>query len=462
MGRVGARVFLAMLPLWGTACAHPSPRRPIEELWREALESSRLPHDPAQSVLDEALAQEESEERVAAIGSEVPACPPASSALVSETFVETDLREAIQLLADQARVRVAVDDAIRGTARASFEGVPFETALSHLLVGYGYVFVRRGDEYVVGSHDPRSVTFPLVAETYTFQPRHARAQELLESLPPFAREYAQVGSTRGVVTVTAPRELAVRILTDLARADRPISLVALEAIVCEYSPNSRTELGFDVEHGFLSSGGKYTNLGLNGLQGTAFVAPAGTPGLRSFEFYSTLVRALATEGYVSLRAAPRVMVQDGERASISIGDETYFVVGSTNNNVFFFSQLQKIETGIALELTPRVSGSRVSVKLERAEVSDELRGGETLAPPGSPLATLPSVSRRRVATTIHLRDGETIVIGGLTRKRRVERVTRVPVLGSIPILGLLFQHSDEREEESEVTIFISPRIVRPG
>ena len=88
------------------------------------------------------------------------------------------------------------------------------------------------------------------------------------------------------------------------------------------------------------------------------------------------------------------------------------------------------------------------VKIE-PEVSDAIEG----------TTGLPIVNRRKVATTVRVRDGETIVIGGLNLKSEYESRTKVPILGDLPILGILFSNTKSVSTETEVLIFITPTII---
>jgi type II secretory pathway component GspD/PulD (secretin) len=109
-----------------------------------------------------------------------------------------------------------------------------------------------------------------------------------------------------------------------------------------------------------------------------------------------------------------------------------------------------------LDITPEVRGSRVTVRIENAEVSEDIRTDETGTLPSD---RFPIINRRRVSTTVHVGDGETIVIGGLTQSQKVSQVNKVPLLGDIPLLGWLFRRTETRDQESEVAIFLSPKIV---
>jgi len=114
-------------------------------------------------------------------------------------------------------------------------------------------------------------------------------------------------------------------------------------------------------------------------------------------------------------------------------------------------RLETLRTGISLKFTPRVSETgEILLKVE-PEVSDAIEVADGL----------PMVNRRRVATSIRVKDGETIVIGGLKLKSEYEAKSKVPLLGDLPILGLFFSSTRKASTETEVVIFITPKIM-PG
>jgi type IV pilus assembly protein PilQ len=158
-----------------------------------------------------------------------------------------------------------------------------------------------------------------------------------------------------------------------------------------------------------------------------------------------------------------VMAKDGQKANISINRETFFNTspnqsGTGSDNAFFFQQnIQKVESGIVLDITPRIRGDIVTIEIEKAEVSEDIRNANTeLA-----LNPYPIINRRSVSTTVHVKDGKTIVIGGLVQQETIDRVNSVPGLSSIPLLGYLFESKQRQTREADVVIFISPRIVKP-
>ncbi|MEQ1826324.1 MAG: type II and III secretion system protein [Pirellula sp.] len=377
---------------------------------------------------------------------------------INEVFEQTDIREAIQVLATYAKVSVVIDDTVGGVTSAQISGESFEQALEKVLLPLGLVFGRDGDRYVVASPDPDSPLFAYVSQRTQFAPNFHEVASLAALLPPRFKKFIQVSTDRNLVIIDAPKTIFKQILDRLQELDQPIPQVELEAIVCVVAPDSAFRFGLDWSHVVGAEGAQSFKLGMSGLTLNSAASGKGIQDAFSdFAVTSAFVRLLAQEGYITIRAAPRVTAKDGEKAKISINRETFFSLQPANSNVFFRQDVQKVEAGISLEITPRVHGDMVSVEISKAEVSEDIRSNTT----GSDVtaSTYPIINRRVVSTDVMVRDGHTIVIGGLVQRQTVDRIARIPVLGSIPLAGKLFQTIEKQEQEAEVAIFISPRIV---
>jgi len=380
--------------------------------------------------------------------------------IVSEFFDDTDLQEALKLLAQQADVPLVIGEQVGGRTSAYIEDVPFEQALKQILLPLGYVFRYRDGAYYIGALNSESNLFRYIATEHSYHPAHLGAEELREMLPRSLQDFVRVSDKRHMVRVEAPEEVADGILSRLASYDQPVPQVTLEALVCVISPNRSSQSGVDAGHVVSENGANLLDLGLNGLVFGGAVSPYGVRNaFTNFAQTSALVRLLAQEGYLAIRAAPRVMARDGEKAAISIQRENYFAVQPTATgatDIFVRQEIQQVESGISLELTPTILGDRITITIDKAEVSEDVQ----LAGPASVVNNpYPQINRRTVSTTVEVRDGETIVIGGLVQKQTVDRVTRIPVLGSIPGLGKLFSTIERQDEEAEIVVFISPRLI---
>jgi type II secretory pathway component GspD/PulD (secretin) len=265
-----------------------------------------------------------------------------------------------------------------------------------------------------------------------------------------------------MIIVEAPPARLQEIHERLERFDQPVPQVVLEAIVCVISPESGFRSGLDWGHALTLGDRDLLNLGLAGLTFGGSVTPLGLQNyFNDFAVTSAFVRLLAQEGYLTIRAAPRVMAKDGEKAEISIGRESFFSTQPALNAQFLFRQdIERVEAGIELNITPVIRGDNITVTIEKAEVSEDIRAKDLN--PQINNNPFPLINRRRVSTTVNVQDGKTIVIGGLVTRQTVDRVSRVPVLGHCPGIGRMFEIVEKEEKDVEVVIFISPRLVGSG
>lgn len=386
----------------------------------------------------------------------------ASSGTVTESFEETDVRQALQLLASQAGVAIIVDERVDGTVTTLIENEPFETALRKVVLPLGLIFRQTAPkEYIVSTADPASPLFSRVSDRSEYRPLHLSPDELVKLLPTRESRFVTVVDKRNLLIVEAPQEIAGPILERLQAADNPIPQVELEAIVCVIAPDKSFKSGLDWGHAVTMNGNDLFRIGMTGLAVSGAASGTGTSdAFSSFAVTSTFVKLLAQEGYLTIRAAPRVTARDGEPAKIAITRQSFFSTQPNSANAFFRQELQDVEAGITLEITPIIRGDNITVKIEKAEVSEDIRTTDVNANIAN--NPYPLINRRSVATTVNVKDEETIVIGGLVQRQTVDRIARIPVLGSIPYAGRIFQTVEKLEQDAEVVIFISPRIVTSG
>lgn len=383
---------------------------------------------------------------------------------VTENFEETDIRQALQVLASQAGVTVIVDEQISGAVTALIEDEPFETALRKVLLPMGLVHVKTAEgEYIIAVPDPSSPLFSRVSTRLEFRPLHVSPEDLMKMIPQREARFITVVDKRNIMMIEAPEELAQTLLERLKQADHPIPQVELEAIVCVIAPDKGFKSGLDWNHAVTLNGSEVLKFGMAGLNVNGSGSRQGANSAFSdFAVTAAFVKLLAQEGYLSIRAAPRVTARDGEQAKIAITRQSFFSTQPVGTSQFFNSQIEEVEAGITLEITPIIRGENITVKIEKAEVSEDIRTTDVSATVQN--NPYPLINRRTVSTTVSVRDSETIVIGGLVQRQTVDRIAKIPVLGDIPYAGRMFQTVEQLEQDAEVVIFISPRLVEssPG
>jgi type IV pilus assembly protein PilQ len=437
-------------------------RRSIDDLFMEAQQNAAARPNVILPTADIRLTTVDEEELLSsphhARLSDIDEQEVGSNEKITESFEQSDVRDALQILADYGKHTIIIDETVGGVTSAQIKDESFESALEKILMPLGLVYVKYNGKYLVAPPDPDSPLFTYVAERTRYSPKYHNIDSLVELLPPRFKQYVQISKERNIAIVDAPKVIAAEITQRLTEIDRPIPQVELEAIVCVVSPDKGFRFGLDWGHVVGISGVDSLKAGMTGLTFSGQVSPNGASNAFSdFAITSAFVRLLAQEGYVTIRAAPRVTARDGEKAKISIQREAFFSLQPSNSNVLFRQDVQKVESGISLEIIPRVHGDIVNVLIEKAEVSEDLRTSDSRSELTS--NPYPIISRRQVSTEVNVRNGNTIVIGGLVQTQTVDRVNRIPYLSRIPLAGNLFKTIEKQEQDAEVAIFISPRIV---
>lgn len=183
------------------------------------------------------------------------------------------------------------------------------------------------------------------------------------------------------------------------------------------------------------------------------------PGIYKFGDFArqtalqTSLQMLETEGKAQLLSNPKVIVQAGSQANFVVGgDQPYPVTNNQGVGVDFK------KFGVILNILPVINPNKKDTI--RAEAQLEVSNPDFSKPVTVGNTSVPSITTRQVQTSIELKSGETLVIGGLKSSSKNVTKTRVPYLGRIPILGLLFTNTNIIEEQKSLFLFITMEIVK--
>lgn len=168
--------------------------------------------------------------------------------------------------------------------------------------------------------------------------------------------------------------------------------------------------------------------------------------------WAAVVQAVATTTNSNILSAPSITTLDNQEASILVGQEVPTITGATtgSNNANPFQTVERREVGVRLRVTPQINeGDAVQLLIEQ-EVSS-IAGATSVDV---------TFNKRELRTTVLARNGETIVLGGLIDEDVQESLSKVPLLGDIPILGHLFKSTSVSTRKRNLMIFIRPTIIR--
>ena len=177
--------------------------------------------------------------------------------------------------------------------------------------------------------------------------------------------------------------------------------------------------------------------------------------------YSAIVKALEEFGETRNLSSPSIAVTNGELAKIHIGTSQPYVTttqatGSTTSSTS--AQVTFIEVGVQMEVTPVINDEGFVTMKIKPEVSsvDSTYSYQIAAQVNN---TVPIVARTTAETNVMVKDGTTIIIGGLRKDEKIKTVTKVPFLGNIPLIGAAFRSKKEDVEKDEIVVFITPHII---
>jgi type II secretion system protein D len=254
---------------------------------------------------------------------------------------------------------------------------------------------------------------------------------------------------------------------DMVRSlDRPEPQVMISVLIAEVALNKNIDLGVEIAGQDLNFS-KNAIVGPNGIiSGSNFDAIVGTAlnasGPLGFSFtvtgedFSFLFRALQQENRLDVLSRPILMVRNGEEGNITVADQIPIISSSqvtTNGNIV--AQPGREDAGVILTATPQISPDgyvTIALAQEISNIGENIDLGNGVSQP--------IISTREVTTNVTVRDGETVVIGGLIQARDASSTTKVPFLGDLPYIGALFRSTSSSTNKTELLIVMTVDILR--
>lgn len=408
---------------------------------------------------------------------------------LSLNFQDIEIRSVLQLIADFTGLNVVVSDSVSGNITLRLQNVPWDHALDIILQTKDLDKRIRDNVMLVAPAE----------EIAAREQREMQAQRQTEELAPLRSEFFQVNyakaadvanllrsqdvsllSERGNVTIDERTNTLIvrdteRNLSDirnlLNRLDIPVRQVLIESRIVLANDDFSRELGVR----FGASGRKNegdsgrvgriggtrpggiappgTGFDVGGAEGALVDLPvnnpAGAVGLAVGRIGDRMLQlelsAMETEGRGEVVSSPRVITANQRTARIRQGVEIPYQEASASGATSVSFQ----EAVLALDVTPQITpDDRIIMDLEVSK--------DTV---GTVFAGIPSIDTQSVTTQVLVDNGETVVLGGIYERERGQQVTRVPFFGSLPGVGWLFRTTRNIDENSELLIFVTPRIL---
>jgi type IV pilus assembly protein PilQ len=427
-------------------------------------------------------------------------------------FQEIETRAVLQLLADASGQNIVVSDTVTGNVTLRLQNVPWDQALDIVLRTKGLDKRKQDNVIIVAPQE----------ELATREKADLAAKKDIQELAPLRSDYVQVNyakakdmealiktqggtllSARGNVSVddrtntlllqdTADRLADIRRL--VATLDIPVRQVLIEARIVIVNDDFKRDLGARVGYTTVQGNGNngiwttsgtatatdtaigsaLTNLASGGTVNPVAV-PTGTSGapqrynvnlpvpspagsfalglLGSNYIVDLELSAAQAETRAEVISSPRVITANQKEATIETGTEIpYQQSASSGATTISFKKAV-----LSLKVTPQITpDNRIILDLD---VKKDSVGTITVQSGG---VNVPSIDTKEIITQVLMNDGQTVVLGGVLETTHRLDSTKVPLLGDIPVLGVLFREQSKTNDKDELLIFVTPKIVREG
>jgi len=254
---------------------------------------------------------------------------------------------------------------------------------------------------------------------------------------------------QNAIVVIGTRQLIDKVSEFVKQIDKPSPQIMIEVLVVEFKKIIGNSLGIP------EMGVKRNHLGVNLFPGA--VEPLSLTydvGSMVKDKFLARLEALVMEKKATVKANPRIATLNGHEASISVlTKDRYreFVKSVEADKMLPVSGQQTVESGIKLRIKPWVSASdeiNVNISPEISNTTGMLSAD-----------SLPQTSERKVQTTIRVKDGETIIIGGLIQTQSSFTEKRIPFISRIPLMGRIFKWKSDEQQQSELVVYITPHLL---
>jgi len=380
--------------------------------------------------------------------------------MVNNVWIDVPLTQVFRDISIETGVVIAVGPQVPDIVVSLDAGLgkPLEECLRELVAGQGLYIHKENDRfYLVSSANPSSPGFGEIAKSKRLYLKYITAKHLRSSLPPSVQQYVSSGERRNEVLIYTVPDIMNRIMEIVQNLDVPQPQVVLEVLVVELEEATSEEFGIDWEYT-----DPHNLFGIEAGLG-AFTGIARYTSVPKSQLTSLLVtlRALVSERKANIRSRPRVATLNGQEATIEISLDEYFtVVTDIYTAGTLRTELQVIKSGVLLKITPHIGDNGDITVDVLTEVSDVASRQNRIA--GNESGDLPIIRRRKADTTVRVKEGDAIVIGGLIETQQRSEDKRVPLLSSIPLVGGIFTTKDDSTLKKEVIIFITPRLIEEG
>jgi len=418
---------------------------------------------------------------------------------INLTMRQAELKAVLRAMAKSVNVNLLVKDELKGQISVDFRGVPWNTAFTGLLHTYNLSYVWEGNIIRVLTSDDldqdlkrkqqmrdTQLVEPLL-EPVVINVNYADAEKLKDTLTQILAKDKEGKQTRGSImldeftkslVISATRDDLNRILPIIEKLDKPTPQIVIKANIVETTKGIARDLGImwggynkgsnmSGNNDLIVTGGSVSPLGDIGGQGLGVNFPSANIssttasaslgllfGKIDGNFLEVQLQALQADNKLNILSSPSITTLDNQKASTENGERVPFVTLSGTTTGSAATQTTTfIDVVLKLEITPHVIDGK-SLKMDILVIKDEVDTSrkDSLGDP--------YIIKKKTETKLIVKDGETIVISGLTKQTKSSSGNGLPWLKDIPVLGWAFKSDSKSDSMEEVLIFITPHILQ--
>jgi type II secretory pathway component GspD/PulD (secretin) len=338
-------------------------------------------------------------------------------------FLDQSIREALLELSTSTNVPIVFDENVSGLVSVNIQKKNFIKSLDMIVSSGPYDYKYKDGYYYVGVLDPKSSSWSRLSYFYTYKTKSLRPSSILKQINSKYLALISSDDSRNTISINAPRKLLLALATQIHEVDVPRKQVQLNLSIAEISSKGKEYLGSLLNSTL--AGGTIKQL-----------ATLGTDQLKGLLYAMNVLR---TNGELDVKARPSILVLEGNVAKFSSSIKKILPPSTAGGKVQFMN------AGIDVEIQPRIGeNNEVVLTIKNLKLGD---------------ITKDEINEHGLTTSIRIKEGESILIGGMLKEKRVVQITKVPLLGDIPLIGYFFKSKREVQELVEVIFLIRPVIL---
>ena len=356
----------------------------------------------------------------------------AEDELISINLRDVELETALIMLANTAEKNLICDSSISGKITVIFNEIAFKDALNLITDSFDLDYSYQNKIIYVSTAEKAAENKNIISRNYKLE--NLSSETAADILKKNFEEIKIINLNSAGLIISADKKILDKVDKIIAELDQPQKQIMIKARVEEISRTKIKELGINPNQ--LSK--------LKIIKDNTGNIEKLKPG------WPDTLKALNEKGLSNILANPSLMTLDRKKAKLVIGDQIPVKLERLEAEQTV-SSISYIEAGIVLEFLPKILNEN-QVLLEIKPSVNSI--GQVLAD------GLPAVNSRSAETTVILKNGETLAIGGLIKKDELKTIKKVPIMAELPVLGKFFSAVEDTDIETELIIFITPEIIK--